>query len=243
MSARPAPRCCRCDCSPTAASPPGWSPRAPSRVRWPGSRWCSPSTSRPGSGGRRVHAGLTLLPFSLGAFVGTGDLGAARDEARQGRDGGRRAAAVGRDRVGVWPSCTPRATPCRRGTSPRRWCVSGVGLGLLVVPLVDVALATIPTTEAGAASGTYGTVQQVGAALGRRDHRHGVLRRRRHVVRRGTRCGPGWSPPAGWRRRLRARRGRQPAAPLARAGARPPRGRSSMSSPRTRSPSEGVDGA
>ncbi len=44
--------------------------------------------------------------------------------------------------------------------------VDGIGLGLLVVPLVDVALATIPTTEAGAASGTYGTVQQVGAALG-----------------------------------------------------------------------------
>ena len=44
--------------------------------------------------------------------------------------------------------------------------LDGIGLGLLVVPLVDVALATIPTTEAGAASGTYGTVQQVGAALG-----------------------------------------------------------------------------
>ena len=40
------------------------------------------------------------------------------------------------------------------------------GLGMLVVPLVDVALATVPTTEAGAASGAYGTVQQVGAALG-----------------------------------------------------------------------------
>jgi MFS family permease len=44
--------------------------------------------------------------------------------------------------------------------------VAGVGLGLLVVPLVEVALATVPTTEAGAASGAYGTVQQVGAALG-----------------------------------------------------------------------------
>lgn len=35
-----------------------------------------------------------------------------------------------------------------------------------MVPLTDVALATIPTAEAGAASGTYGTVQQLGAALG-----------------------------------------------------------------------------
>ena len=44
--------------------------------------------------------------------------------------------------------------------------LAGVGLGLLVVPLIDVALATVPTGDAGAASGAYGTVQQVGAALG-----------------------------------------------------------------------------
>ena len=44
--------------------------------------------------------------------------------------------------------------------------IAGIGLGMLVVPLVDVALATVPTSEAGAASGAYGTVQQVGAALG-----------------------------------------------------------------------------
>ena len=44
--------------------------------------------------------------------------------------------------------------------------LAGVGLGLLVVPLVDIALATVPETDAGAASGTYGTFQQVGAALG-----------------------------------------------------------------------------
>ena len=47
-----------------------------------------------------------------------------------------------------------------------RWLLAGIGLGLLVVPLVDIALATVPETEAGAASGTYGTFQQVGAALG-----------------------------------------------------------------------------
>jgi MFS family permease len=44
--------------------------------------------------------------------------------------------------------------------------VSGIGLGMLVVPLADIALATVPTSEAGAASGAFGTVQQVGAALG-----------------------------------------------------------------------------
>jgi len=58
------------------------------------------------------------------------------------------------------------------GNDLSRWSLTlpmllaGVGLGLLVVPLVDIALATVPETEAGAASGAYGTMQQVGAALG-----------------------------------------------------------------------------
>jgi hypothetical protein len=43
---------------------------------------------------------------------------------------------------------------------------AGIGLGLLVVPLIDVALATVPVADAGSASGTYTTFQQVGAALG-----------------------------------------------------------------------------
>lgn len=44
--------------------------------------------------------------------------------------------------------------------------VAGFGLGLLVVPLVDVALATVDPADAGAASGAYGTLQQCGAAVG-----------------------------------------------------------------------------
>jgi len=44
--------------------------------------------------------------------------------------------------------------------------LGGFGLGLLVVPLVDVALATVDPADAGAASGAYGTLQQCGAAVG-----------------------------------------------------------------------------
>src|SRR5262249_26226647 len=44
--------------------------------------------------------------------------------------------------------------------------VGGIGLGLLVVPLVDIALATVEPTDAGASAGAYGTFQQVGAAVG-----------------------------------------------------------------------------
>jgi hypothetical protein len=44
--------------------------------------------------------------------------------------------------------------------------VAGVGLGLLVVPLIDIALATVSPDDAGAASGAYSTLQQSGAAVG-----------------------------------------------------------------------------
>jgi EmrB/QacA subfamily drug resistance transporter len=110
-------------------------------------------------------AGLLLLPFSLGAFLGTGisvPLGL-----KVGKTvclAGALLQAVGvvwvlavvdgqGDQLSGWDVAAPMA-------------LAGVGLGLLVVPLVDIALATVPETEAGAASGTYGTIQQVGAALG-----------------------------------------------------------------------------
>lgn len=44
--------------------------------------------------------------------------------------------------------------------------LAGVGLVLLVVPLLDESLATVPETEAGAASGIFNTFQQVGSSLG-----------------------------------------------------------------------------
>ncbi|MGC4110030.1 MAG: MFS transporter [Nocardioides sp.] len=118
-----------------------------------------------GLGWSAIHAGLTLLPFSLGAFVGTGvsvPLGMKLGKVVMVTGAGLQSAST------VWVLATIHA----RGDRLTTWdlvpalVVAGIGLGLLVVPLVDVALATIPTTEAGAASGAYGTVQQVGAALG-----------------------------------------------------------------------------
>jgi EmrB/QacA subfamily drug resistance transporter len=118
-----------------------------------------------GLGWSAVHAGLTLLPFSLGAFLGTGI------SVPLGTKLGRLVMATGaalQSGATVWVVAVVHG----RGDGLSTWdlapamVVSGIGLGLLVVPLVDVALATIPTAEAGAASGAYGTVQQVGAALG-----------------------------------------------------------------------------
>ncbi|MBO0844354.1 MAG: DHA2 family efflux MFS transporter permease subunit [Nocardioides sp.] len=118
-----------------------------------------------GLGWSAIHAGLTMLPFSLGAFVGTAisvPLGMKLGKVVMVTGAGLQSAAT------VWVLAGVHG----QGSSLSTWdllpalVVDGIGLGLLVVPLVDVALATIPTGEAGAASGAYGTVQQVGAALG-----------------------------------------------------------------------------
>jgi EmrB/QacA subfamily drug resistance transporter len=118
-----------------------------------------------GLGWSAIHAGLTMLPFSLGAFVGTAvsvPLGTKLGKVVMVTGALLQSVAT------VWVLVAVQAS----GDSLSTWdlvpalVIDGIGLGLLVVPLVDVALATIPTSEAGAASGAYGTVQQVGAALG-----------------------------------------------------------------------------
>jgi EmrB/QacA subfamily drug resistance transporter len=118
-----------------------------------------------GLGWSPIHAGLTLLPFSLGAFVGTGisvPLGMKLGKVVMVAGAALQSAAT------VWVLAVVHGQGDRLSTSDLvpALVVAGIGLGMLVVPLVDIALATIPTTEAGAASGAYGTVQQVGAALG-----------------------------------------------------------------------------
>ncbi len=118
-----------------------------------------------GLGFSAFHAGLMLLPFSIGAFVGTGV------SVPLGLKVGKTVCLVGAamQALGVW--WVIRIVE-HVGNDLSTWSltlpmlVAGVGLGLLVVPLVDIALATVPESDAGAASGTYGTFQQVGAALG-----------------------------------------------------------------------------
>lgn len=44
--------------------------------------------------------------------------------------------------------------------------IGGVGMGLIIVPVFDVALATVPAADAGGASGALTTIQQIGGSLG-----------------------------------------------------------------------------
>ncbi len=118
-----------------------------------------------GLGYTALHAGVTLLPFSIGAFVGTAvsvPLGTRLGKVVMFAGALFQAVAV------WWLIVVVHA----QGGGLSTWdmtpalALGGIGLGLLVVPLVDVALATVAPADAGAASGTYGTVQQVGAAIG-----------------------------------------------------------------------------
>jgi EmrB/QacA subfamily drug resistance transporter len=112
-----------------------------------------------------LRAGVTTLAFSVGAFLTAG--AAVPLAVRFGRlvlaAGGVLMAAgiVGVDiaahhagaRVDPWALVPGLA-------------IAGAGLGLLVVPLVDVVLSAVPGDEAGEASGVFSTAQQLGGALG-----------------------------------------------------------------------------
>jgi predicted MFS family arabinose efflux permease len=118
-----------------------------------------------GLGFSAIGAGLVLLPFSSGALAGscvsaplTGKLGKPCMTAGATL----MAAAVlwARHIIGLresalsgWDLLLPMAA-------------TGVGVGLFVVPLVNLAVATVNVRDAGAASGVFTTFQQVGAALG-----------------------------------------------------------------------------
>ena len=112
-----------------------------------------------------LGAGLTLLPFSLGAFIGIAV--AVPIGMRIGKlivTAGAVVQAAGL----AWALAILSA----RDFELSGWDVApamvlmGIGLGLFVVPLLDMALATVPESDAGAASGVFSTFQQIGAALG-----------------------------------------------------------------------------
>jgi len=118
-----------------------------------------------GLGFSAIGAGLTMVPYSVGAILGTSisvPLGTRLGKLVMFVGAVVQAASV------AWTIAVIR----HLGPTLSGWdlapalALGGVGLGLLVVPLIDVALATVAPSDAGAASGAYGTIQQVGAALG-----------------------------------------------------------------------------
>jgi EmrB/QacA subfamily drug resistance transporter len=118
-----------------------------------------------GQGFSPIHAGLTTIAFSVGALLTAGVsislaprfgryvLVAGAILMSAGLVGCDVAARHAGDQVSSWALVPGLA-------------IGGAGLGLLVVPLVNVVLAAVPSDEAGEASGVFSTAQQLGGALG-----------------------------------------------------------------------------
>jgi predicted MFS family arabinose efflux permease len=111
------------------------------------------------------EAGLAILPFSLGAIVGSGisvPLAAKLGKLLVF------AGAILQGTGIVWSIVVvrDRADALTIPDVILPLGLAGIGLGLLVVPLLDVALATVPVDDAGSASGALSTFQQAGAGIG-----------------------------------------------------------------------------
>lgn len=112
-----------------------------------------------------LSAGLTILPIAVGSMVATGIAVPLAQKF------GKSLVLVG-GVVQAGAFAWTVAVIATRGASLNGWdlalplTLAGVGMMLLIMPLMGLTLATIPTTEAGAASGTLTTFGQVGMVLG-----------------------------------------------------------------------------
>lgn len=112
-----------------------------------------------------LTAGLNLLAFSLGAMVGTGAV--IPLVPRIGKYLVTAGSVILASGI-IWVFAIVSDTGAAFNGWAAVWpmLLAGIGLALLIIPLVDVALATVPVADAGAASGAYSTFQQLGAAAG-----------------------------------------------------------------------------
>jgi EmrB/QacA subfamily drug resistance transporter len=112
-----------------------------------------------------IHAGLTLVPFSLGTAV-TAPLAANLIGKLGGRaliQGGALLSLVGYvllalilasvNHISSWGLSGPML-------------VVGLGMGLFIVPLFDTIVAAVTDAELGSASGALNAIQQLGSAIG-----------------------------------------------------------------------------
>ena len=112
-----------------------------------------------------LKAGLTAVAFSVGSFI------AAPVAVPLAQKAGRRILAGGAVLMVAGIGGVALAAP-HVGVNGSPWpivpglVVSGAGLALLVIPLVNVVLAAVPAEVAGGASGLFSTAQQLGGALG-----------------------------------------------------------------------------
>lgn len=118
-----------------------------------------------GLGRSALTAGLILLPFAAGSFVG------AAFSDHVARRLGRWVLLLGSGLV-IAGILALLATIRRTGVDVSGWemlpslLVAGIGSGLVIAPNVDLVLAGVPWQDAGSAGGVLNTAQRLGQALG-----------------------------------------------------------------------------
>lgn len=118
-----------------------------------------------GLGYSAQRAGLAMVPWALGSAIGATLSGAwlGRKFGRVVLQGGLLLAAVGIGAVAltVHAAGTPGVWQLVPGL-----LVSGIGLGMVMAPFFDIALAGVSDEEAGSASGVLNAVQQLSGSVG-----------------------------------------------------------------------------
>jgi len=112
-----------------------------------------------------LHAGLTVIPFSVGTAV------ASAMSARVAGKFGKLTISIGSTLLvlgvlGVILTIHLRAEHVGSFDLIPAFVVSGLGLGTVIAPLLNVILSGVPGRDAGSASGVLTTFQQVGGAVG-----------------------------------------------------------------------------
>lgn len=113
-----------------------------------------------------LHAGLTFLPWAAGMTVGAGLSGAVLGPkfGRVTLQGGAAVMLIG----AAWLLVTIH----RDGLSLGSWDIAapyavwGIGTGLLVAPMFDIAVASVAEHETGSGSGVLNAVQQLASSVG-----------------------------------------------------------------------------
>jgi EmrB/QacA subfamily drug resistance transporter len=122
-------------------------------------------TVQAGLGFSALHAGLTTIPFSAGSAV------ASAMSARLAPRLGKWTIAIGSSllvvgMLGIILTLQLRGVSVTGFDLIPAFLVSGLGLGTVIAPLLNVILAGVPGRDAGSASGVLTTFQQLGGAIG-----------------------------------------------------------------------------
>ncbi|WP_018347568.1 MFS transporter [Longispora albida] len=119
-----------------------------------------------GLGYSAMEAGLTQAPWSLGIAVGAVLSGAVLTQKL-----GRKVVQLGllvmaAGMLGLWWTLSAQGTAVTGWELAPAGLVSGIGMGISMVPLFGFALGEVGEHEAGSASGVLTAFQQLGAAIG-----------------------------------------------------------------------------